>query len=144
MAKKKKKVTHHQHRRRRISGTGSFDLAAIGGLIAGAVASQFVDKLPFISTLDGKLMAAAKIGIGAYLPHFAGKSPFVHAVGHGMIAAGGLELVGPKGLNMISGLGETDMLTLTMPGNGMSGINDLPTVSGLGDINTISGFEDTY
>lgn len=129
----KRKTSHRKPttHRRRISGAGKFDVAGTLGIIAGAVASKFVNRIPVLGTMDGKILAAAKIGLGVFLPHIAGKSPMVHALGLGMVAGGGLDLVGPTGLNLISGIGEdTYQLNLGMP-----------TVSGV-DAEVISGFDD--
>lgn len=133
MAKRKKTTKRTTtRRRRRVSGIGKIDFVQIGGLVAGAVASKFLDKLPGLSTMDGKIKGAAKIAAGIFLPKIAGNSPMAQAVGLGMVTGGGLQLVGSEGLNLVSGIGETDeVLTL-----------DVSSVSGIGEnLDTLSGYE---
>lgn len=86
-----------------------FNLASAGskalGLGAGAVAAKAADSLPFVSSLDPKIRAVAKVGFGLALPLFV-KNDIVTATGDGMVAVGIADLA-KEFVPGISGIGET-------------------------------------
>ena len=62
------------------------------GLGAGATAAVMLDRIPFLSALDPKMRAAAKVALGIALPAFV-KSDIVASAGDGMVAVGVNQLV---------------------------------------------------
>jgi len=136
------------YRKRRVSGIGKFDFTSIAGIMAGAVGGQFLDGLPFFSTLDPKIQSAIKIAVGAYAPGMI-KGAFAKGVGDGLIASGSVDLASDFGL--VSGVGKylhgMDVPAISamstaksrrgqlneLTGSTMSfSANDVPTIAGLG------------
>lgn len=107
-------------RRRRRSGMGAINAGSILGIIAGAAAAAFIDK-PLAGMVSNPTMRGAiKAGIGVFLN---GKTGMMQSVGAGMIAAGGIQVLGAMmpgafGSNdvpaLISG-DELDMLSADVP-----------------------------
>ena len=101
MARRKhhKKATHRRrkHSRKSMSGVGAIAGGALG-VIAGAVAAQFVAKsvngMAKLSDGTKKIAAgAAPLALGFALPMLAKKSAIAKSLGLGMIAVGGMTLV---------------------------------------------------
>lgn len=89
----KKKRSKSRTRRRRIGAVGKNNLMSAVGIIAGAVAARLVVK-KVLPNMDERIKNAGVVAIGALvLPRFI-KSDMGKAIGNGMIAAGGVGLVG--------------------------------------------------
>jgi hypothetical protein len=83
--------------------------AALG---AGATAAVYVDKLPFVGTLDPKILAGVKVGVGALLPMFM-KNDMVTSFADGMLAVGMNQLVSSFLPGQVAGIGAaTDFVQL--------------------------------
>lgn len=100
MAKRKKTTT-----RRRVSGVskkGTTDaLVQIGGALAGNIAANMIGSslLPTMTgTVKGAIFTAGGLLINSMV-----KDPMIKAVGIGVAINGGTTLLGPTGLNVISG-----------------------------------------
>lgn len=98
-------------RRRRSSKVGAINVIEPLGLLAGAIAGNFIkktigDKL----TVQGKdLSGVAVAAAGVFLPKFV-KSPIMKSVGNGMLVSGGLSAIQTfvpsfpiNGIDMIGG-----------------------------------------
>lgn len=96
------------HRRRRISGVGKMDFTAIALTIGGAVAARILTTKLAASTNTtfSKLAPYSGVAIGIILP-MVSKNAMLKAISTGMIAGGGVELLGPSGLKVISGFENT-------------------------------------
>jgi hypothetical protein len=143
-------------RRRRISGMGSSNvLMTIAGLAGGAIlariASNVITKAK--PDLNLKLIAAAQIGLGIYLPKIL-KSQLGKDLGAGMISAGGVGLVTSlgviKGIDVVSGVDDAitedyfstyiDNLNPDTQNDELSNLdssmNGIDVVSGIGDMDS--------
>ena len=142
-------------RRRRVSGIGKMDFTSIAGIMAGAVGGQFLDGLPFFSTLDPKIQSAIKIALGVYAPTMV-KGTFAKGVSDGLIASGSVDLASDFGLvsgvgKYIHGIGmDVPVINATSSAksrrgqlNELTGAtmtfsdNDVPTIAGLGALGEI-------
>jgi hypothetical protein len=139
-------------RRRRISGVGkSNPIMQIAGLAGGAILARLANNLILKAKpdLNGKIINAAQIGLGVYLPKFL-KSQLGKDLGAGMIAAGGLGLVTSfgviNGIDVISGMENEDQF-IEMEINGIddadefsqdfeSSMNGIDIVSGVNDLDS--------
>jgi hypothetical protein len=112
-----KKVT--RRRKSRKMGAAGSNMTNALFTIVGGVAARFVSNTINGTTLDasykGYVAAAAPIAVGLFLPRFI-KSDMGKALGTGMIAVGGLELVqstgvlaGMSGFPVIAGYGKRYM-----------------------------------
>jgi hypothetical protein len=141
-------------RRRRISGVGKSNvIMSIAGLAGGAILARLANNIILKAKpdLNSKIINAAQIGLGIYLPKLV-KSQLGKDLGSGMIAAGGLGLATSlgviNGIDMVSGVndefvemeisGMDDNLT-TIAGYGDSEYGD---DFGLGQIDMVSGVND--
>jgi len=141
-------------RRRRISGIGSSNpIMQIAGLAGGAILARVANNLILKAKpdLNSKIINAAQIGLGIYLPKLI-KSQLGKDLGAGMISAGGLGLVTSlgviKGIDVVSGVEDynnEDMLTANIEDfeGGAHELSDLDAsmngidvVSGIGDMDT--------
>jgi len=150
-----RKTARRAYRRRRVSGIGKFDVTSIAGVMAGAVGGQFLDGLPFFSTLDPKIQSAIKIALGVYAPKMV-KGSFAKGAADGLIASGAVDLASDFGL--ISGVGkylhgigaDVPVISATSTArtrggqlNELTGAtmtfadNDVPTIAGLGALGEI-------
>lgn len=102
----KRKTTHH--RRHRISGVANLDFTAIALVIGGAVAARILfNKLAAsTNTTMQKLAPYSGVALGIVLPMVT-KNPMLKQISTGMIAGGGVTLLGPTGLKVISGFENT-------------------------------------
>lgn len=136
-------------RRRRISGVGKSNvIMSIAGLAGGAILARLANNLILKAKpdLNSKIINAAQIGLGIYLPKLV-KSQLGKDLGSGMIAAGGLGLATSlgviNGIDMVSGVNDE---FVEMEISGMD--DNLETISGYGDdfgitgIDTVSGMDD--
>jgi hypothetical protein len=92
MARRKKRTTKRRSSRRRIGAVGKGNIMDLLGVVAGAVIGRYVAK-KVMPNLDEKIKNAAVVGIGLFLPKLV-KSSTGKALGTGMVAAGGMGLVG--------------------------------------------------
>ena len=94
MARKRKSHKRKSHRRRhRMGAVGSAGFGTIAGIVAGAVAGRWVAKSSMVPIENEKIKNAAVLALGAFLPKW-WKGEMGKAVANGMIAAGGVGLVG--------------------------------------------------
>jgi hypothetical protein len=91
MAKRRKKTKSYT-RRRRMSGVGKSAVMDAVGVIAGAVAGRLVAK-KMLPNVDEKIKNAGVVALGVFMPKLI-KGSFGSAIGSGMIASGGVGLVG--------------------------------------------------
>ena len=102
MAKKKRRKISGT-RRRRSSLSGSIDTQNIIGVVVGAVAAGYLNKL-VPATVNDKIVSGGKIAIGVALPMLVknGKmSGLAKGAGAGFIAVGAVDLL--KSLGALSG-----------------------------------------
>ena len=141
MAKRRKsKKTTRTYRRKRSMGAVSGGLVMdIAGITVGALLAKQVGKL--LPNLNPKLAAAGKVALGVALPMFV-KSPIMKSVGNGMLAVGGVELIG----SFVPALaGDDDVVLLS--GLDEIGAMDISEINGLDeigamDISEINGFDE--
>lgn len=137
MARRKKKGS----RRRKVSGFGGGFLMKAVGVIAGAVAANMIAaKIPIG---DSKLKAAAVVGLGVFFPKLI-KGALGEALGAGMVATGGVQLVSSLGL--ISGIGQIDDGGVMAGHDGnlsvIAGDDDGSVMAGGEDLSVLAGMED--
>ena len=137
--KSRKTSTRRYSRRKSIGAVGSGMAMDIVGIIAGALIAKQVGKL--LPNLNPKISAAGKVALGVALPMFI-KSPFVKSIGNGMLAVGGVELIG----SFVPALaGDDDVVLLSgldeIGGMDISEINGLDEIGGM-DISEINGFDE--
>lgn len=148
MAKRKKtrKTSTRRYSRSRSMGAVGGGIAMdIAGITIGALLAKQVGKL--LPKLDPKIGSAGKVALGVALPMFV-KNPFAKAVGNGMLAVGGVELIG----SFVPGLaGDDDVVLLSgiddIGGMDISEINGLDDIGGIDeigamDISEINGFDE--
>lgn len=90
-------------RRKRSSGLGGIDATNLLGVVAGAVAAGYLNKL-VPPTVNDKLLAGGKVGLGVALPMLfkSGKMKNIAAgIGAGMVAVGSVDLL--KSFGALSG-----------------------------------------
>ena len=134
MAKRRKKtaVKRRSGKRRSKSGMGAIDFTNILGVVAGAVAAGYLDKV-IPESIDNKIVAGGKIALGVALPMFVkggNMKNILAGVGSGMVAVGSIDLL--KEFGVLSGTEEDDMLEISLNG-------DVDVLSGDDDINVING-----
>lgn len=108
--RRKKQTTHRKksYRSRRVSGVKDIDFTVVALTIGGAVAGRIVaNKLAAsTNTTMQKLAPYSAVAIGILIPMIS-KSAMLKALGVGMVAGGGVTLLGPTGLKVISGIEAT-------------------------------------
>jgi len=132
MAKRKKRRSKiGGTRRRRHSFGGSIDTTNIAGVVIGALAAGYANKL-IPATVNDKMVSGGKVALGLVLPMLI-KSPktknLVHGIGAGFIAVGAVDLL--KSFGAISG----DFDIPVINGDYLSGEleemgEDIPTING--------------
>lgn len=145
MAKRKRSKT--RTRRRRIGAVGKNNLMSAVGIIAGAVAARLVVK-KVLPNMDERIKNAGVVAIGALvLPRFM-KSDMGKAIGNGMIAAGGVGLVGSF-LPALAGTGDTIEFPMTVGEiednlSVIAGGDDGQVMAGAGEdtLSVLAGMED--
>jgi hypothetical protein len=151
MAKRRKKTKKTGRKRSRKSTMGAIDFTNILGVVAGAIAGGYVNKLiPEGMEINPKIISGGKIALGLALPMLVktGKMKNILAgVGSGMIAVGTIDLL--KDMDILSGADEDDMLEISLNGDQdvLSGDDDLSVINGDvlagdDDINVINGYDD--
>lgn len=137
-------------RRRRISGVGkSNTIMQIAGLAGGAILARLANNLILKAKpdLNSKIINAAQIGLGIYLPKMV-KSQLGKDLGAGMIAAGGLGLVTSfgviNGIDVISGMENEEFIEVSLNGfdDNMQEISGYGDEFGMGAIDVVSGVND--
>jgi len=118
MARHKRKTKkHHTRRRSHKSGMGAIDFTNILGVVAGAVAAGYLDKL-VPDSVNPKITAGGKIALGVALPMFVKSGSMKNILagaGAGMIAVGSVDLL--KGFGVLSGAAEDDVLEISLNGD---------------------------
>ena len=105
MARRRKHTKKHHKRRHRMSGVGKGGAVMSSvGIIAGAVVGRYLAK-SVLTSVDEKIKNAGVIAVGALLMPKILKSDLGKSLGQGMIAAGGMGLVGSF-LPAIAGTGD--------------------------------------
>lgn len=100
MAKRKKRKMSGVRRRRRHS-VGAVDTMSILGIVGGAVAAGYLNKV-VPATVNDKLLAGAKVALGVALPMFIkSNKSLVGGIGAGMISIGSVDLL--KSFGALSG-----------------------------------------
>jgi hypothetical protein len=128
MAKRRKtrKTPARRYSRRKSMGAVSGGIVMdIAGITVGALLAKQVGKL--LPNLNPKIASAGKVALGVALPMFV-KSPIMKSIGNGMLAVGGVELIG----SFIPALAGDDDVVL------LSGLDDI----GAMDISEINGLDD--
>ena len=142
----------YTRRRRSVSGLGKIDQQNVIGLVLGGIGSQFIEGfLPAASTLDPKILSAAKIGVGLFLPGMVkGKgSGIAKGISDALITTGAIGLA--QDFGVLNGIGKYLHVA------GLGNNPDVPTISGQlndlrsdtmefsdGDVPTISGMESEF
>jgi hypothetical protein len=135
----------HRRSRRRLSGIGAVgNFNAEIGVILGATAGGFVNKLfAGNTTLTPKVLGVSKIVLGGILSKMS-RQEMIKGVGLGMVGVGGYELVSSFGL--FNGLGQaddTEMLAVSLDGIGAdvlgADMDDLSTINGATDVDVVNG-----
>lgn len=82
-----------KYSRRKLSGvSSSIDMQNILGLVGGAIAAGYLNKL-IPATVNDKITAAAKVGLGVALPMLVKNNKLIAGAGAGMIAVGSVDLL---------------------------------------------------
>jgi hypothetical protein len=127
----------------------SIDFTNILGVVAGAVAAGYLNKLvPTDSKINPKILASGKIALGVALPMFVKSGSMKNVLagaGSGMIAVGAVELL--KEMDILSGTAEDDVLEISLngdmdvlSGDDMSVIN--ASVLAEDDMSVINGYDE--
>jgi hypothetical protein len=109
MAKRRKKHTVRRvSRRRRVSGIKDIDFTVVALTIGGAVAGRILANKLATSTNATmvKLAPYSAVALGIILPMVT-KNAMLKSLSIGLIAGGGVTLLGPTGLKVISGMANT-------------------------------------
>jgi hypothetical protein len=149
MAKRRKKAVKRRSGKRSKSRMGAIDFTNILGVVAGAVAAGYLDKV-IPETIDNKIVAGGKIALGVALPMFVksgNMKNILAGVGSGMIAVGSIDLL--KGFGVLSGAEDEEMLEISLNGDLdiLSGDDDLSVVqgdilAGDDDLSVVQGYDD--
>jgi len=142
MARKRSKKKSTTRRKRRVGAVGGLNLGSALGIIGGAVMGRYVAK-KLLPNVDEKIKNAGVVALGLFLPKFL-KSDMGKALGNGMIAAGGVGLVGGF-LPAIAG--DEDMIEFPMTvGEVEDGISviagDDSVMAGDDDLSVLAGLDD--
>jgi hypothetical protein len=148
MARHKRKTKkHHTKRRSHRSGMGAIDFTNILGVVAGAVAAGYLDKL-VPDSVNPKIVAGGKVALGVALPMFVKSGSMKNILagaGAGMIAVGSVGLL--KEFGVLSGTTNDDVLEISLngdmdvlSGDDMSVIN--ASVLAEDDMSVINGYDE--
>jgi hypothetical protein len=146
--RKTHKKKHHTKRRK--SAIHGIDVKNILGVVVGAVAAGYLDKV-IPDSIDTKIVAGGKIALGVALPMLVkggDMKNMLSGVGAGMIAVGSIDLL--KGFGVLgyeTAMGD-DALEISLngdmdilAGDDLSVINE-NVLSGDDDISVVSGDDD--
>lgn len=149
MAKRRKKAVKRRSGKRSKSGMGAIDFTNILGVVAGAVAAGYLDKV-IPETIDNKIVAGGKIALGVALPMFVksgNMKNILAGVGSGMVAVGSIDLL--KDFGVLSGAEDEEMLEISLNGDLdiLSGDDDLSVVqgdilAGDDDLSVVQGYDE--
>lgn len=92
MARRRKKATSRRRSRRRMGAIGAAGMQSILGIVGGAVAAKFVTA-KVLPNLDSRIKSAGVIALGALVMPRILKGELGKALGNGMIAVGGSNLI---------------------------------------------------
>lgn len=144
---KKKSKKHYSKRKHHKSGMGAIDFTNILGVVAGAVAAGYLNKL-IPDSVDPKIVAGGKIALGVALPMFVKSGSMKNVLagaGAGMIAVGSVDLL--KGFGVLSGASDDEVLEISLngdmdvlSGDDMSVIN--ASVLAEDDMSVINGYDE--
>lgn len=142
MAKRRKKSTT-KRRRSRVGAVPKGSIMSSVGLIAGAVAGRLVAK-KVLPNMDEKIKNVGVVAVGFLLPKFM-KSEMGKSIGSGMIAAGGLGLVGSF-LPAISGVDDMIEFPIQVSGvdDGLSVIAGDDVMAGDDSLSVLAGIDEDY
>lgn len=140
MARKRKHRRKISGVRRRKHSMSGIDTTSILGVVAGAVAAGYLNKI-VPATVNDKLLAGGKVALGVALPMFIKSNrSLVSGIGAGMIAVGSVDLL--KSFGALSG----DFDIPVINGDILAGdMDDLPTINAdilSGDDDFMSGMDD--
>ena len=136
MAKRKKRKMSGVRRRRGRSMAG-VDTTSILGIVAGAVAAGYLNKI-VPATFNDKLLAGGKVALGVALPMFikTNKS-LVGGIGAGMVAVGSVDLL--KSFGALSGDFDIPVINGDVLAGDMDEMGqDMPVING----DVLAGDED--
>lgn len=92
MARRRKKATSRRKGRRRMGAIGKAGMQSILGIVGGAIAAKFVTA-KVLPNLDARIKSAGVIALGALVFPRIVKGELGKAIGNGMVAVGGANLV---------------------------------------------------
>ena len=144
--KSKKTTARRYSRRRSVGAVGGNLVMELAGLTAGALVARNIGKIA--PKLNPQILSAGKVALGVALPMFV-KSPIMKSIGNGMVAVGGVELIGSfvHGLAgdddvvLLSGLDEIGSMDISEI-NGLDEIGQMDDEIGSMDISEINGFDE--
>jgi hypothetical protein len=145
MAKKKRRKISGTRRRKSRSLSGNIDTQNLLGIVVGAVAAGYVNKL-IPATVNDKITSAAKIGIGIALPMFiknGSMAGLARGAGAGFVAVGSVDLL--KSMGALSGDFDIPVINGDVLGaDVLSGEDDIPVINGIDDEDQmlLNGLED--
>ena len=92
MARRRKKATSRRRKSRRMGAIGGSGMQSILGLVGGAVAAKLVTA-KVLPNLDSRIKSAGVIALGALVFPRIIKGELGKAIGGGMVAVGGSNLI---------------------------------------------------
>lgn len=136
MAKRKKRKMSGVRRRRGRSMSG-IDTTSILGVVAGAVAAGYLNKI-VPATFNDKLLAGGKVALGVALPMFIkSNKSLVGGIGAGMVAVGSVDLL--KSFGALSGDFDIPVINGDVLAGDMEDMSgDMPVING----DVLAGDED--
>ena len=136
MAKRKKRKMSGVRRRRSRSMAG-VDTTSILGIVAGAVAAGYLNKI-VPATFNDKLLAGGKVALGVALPMFIkSNKSLVGGIGAGMVAVGSVDLL--KSFGALSGDFDIPVINGDVLAGDMDDMSgDMPVING----DVLAGDED--
>lgn len=143
MKKTGKKKKSSGRRKNRKGGLGAIDITSIISVIAGAAGAGFADKV-IPDTIDKRIVAGAKIVLGAALPMLSksGSTKNILAgVGNGLIAVGTIDIL--KGFGVL-GAATEETLEVDLSGTEdvLAGMDDISVMNGDDDESVLAGDDD--
>ncbi len=118
----------------------------IGGVAAGAVGGELLNKIAFVGNLKPALRGGIKIIAGAVLPEFMPKQVMLGHIGDGLIAAGAIDtyngLTSPP-VEGLEGIGDQfDDKFVVDNDYDLSGIEDYDPINGIDQENPMGGVDE--
>ena len=139
--KKRLSGTKKRYSRRKISGVSKMgiDMQNIIGLVGGAIAAGYLNKL-IPATVNDKITAAAKVGLGLALPMFIKNNKMIAGAGAGMIAIGSVDLL--KSFGALAGDFDIPVINGDILSGDVLAGDQLDVINGDDDIPVINGDDD--